>query len=399
MTGEHELDPDAVPSLRVADLRDELRRRGLRQNGVKQELVDRLRTHLQAKIDAGVAAALSGGQGLASGQTKKVSVGDVITTPTSLALHTPLELPRQPASTLTNTPRPVTPPARDTLRPINETTRKSNSASHNRTGTDRKDIDPYLITELTGHWFINTKEGFFDHFFPIVDNPWFNSIPLPVPFPRDCSQNKVIDYFTAYQTAVQPFIGADRGEWATSPSSALRHHSNVHHNPDLYVRIAGSSDHWSTVLVVSELKNEKGLNDLNLKKVLIRLASYAREVFATQPGRSFVHGFSLVRSVMRCWVFTRAGALGSSPFNLCDDQSLPLFKRIFVHYLFRKRADLGAPNMGEITINGRCFRLEKKLFSTAAIVSRGTTCWGASEIHGLIPHPVHVVLNWTNPGQ
>ena len=137
------------------------------------------------------------------------------------------------------------------------------------------------------------------------------------------------------------------------------------------MRIAGSDDHWSTVLVVSVLENEKGLSNLNLKNVLIRLASYAREVFETQPGRSFVHGFSLVRSAMRCWVFTRAGALGSSSFNLRDDQSLPLFKRIFVNYLFRSRANLGAPNMGETTISGHRFRLERKLFSTAAIVFEG----------------------------
>ena len=62
MTSGCELDPNAVPSLRVVDIRDEVRRRGLRQNEVKQELVDRLRTHLRAKIDARAAAALSSGR-------------------------------------------------------------------------------------------------------------------------------------------------------------------------------------------------------------------------------------------------------------------------------------------------------------------------------------------------
>ena len=51
--------------------------------------------------------------------------------------------------------------------------------------------------------------------------------------------------------------------------------SNARRNPGLYVRIVGSDDHWSTVLVVSELESEKSLNDLNL---LIRLASYVRVI-------------------------------------------------------------------------------------------------------------------------
>ena len=62
MASGRELDPNAVPSLRVVDLRDEVQRRSLRQNEVKQELVDRLRTHLRAKIDARAAATLSRGR-------------------------------------------------------------------------------------------------------------------------------------------------------------------------------------------------------------------------------------------------------------------------------------------------------------------------------------------------
>ena len=90
------------------------------------------------------------------------------------------------------------------------------------------DLGRHVITELTGHWFMNANEGFFDHFFPVIDSPWHNLIPSLAPFSRDCSQNKVIDYFTAYQAALQPFVGAGQGEWAASPSSALRHRSNAH---------------------------------------------------------------------------------------------------------------------------------------------------------------------------
>ena len=47
--------------LRVVDLRDELRRRELRFSGVKQELVNRLHTRIQAEVNARVAAIPSEG--------------------------------------------------------------------------------------------------------------------------------------------------------------------------------------------------------------------------------------------------------------------------------------------------------------------------------------------------
>ena len=54
---------------------------------------------------------------------------------------------------------------------------------------------------------------------------------------------------------------------------------------------------------MSELENDKSLNDLSLKKVLIRLASYVREIFAT---RSFVHGSPLVGSGLMIYLKSAA---------------------------------------------------------------------------------------------
>jgi Fungal protein kinase len=51
---------------------------------------------------------------------------------------------------------------------------------------------------------------------------------------------------------------------------------------------------------IGELKQSENLNDY--KKELLWLCGHAREVFASQPTRIFLHGFVIHGSVVELWV-------------------------------------------------------------------------------------------------
>jgi hypothetical protein len=138
---------------------------------------------------------------------------------------------------------------------------------------------------------------------------------------------------------------------------------------------------WSKVLVVGELKCEEGLGDLN-QRVVIQLASYAYEMFVAQPGRRFVHAFSVINSQMRCWIFLRAGGVASLRFNLRTKAGLEYFRRVFVGYMTQNSYALGGSS-GNVDVSsphgGVSFKLDgDPLFRAKAIVSRATTCWPLS---------------------
>lgn len=67
---------------------------------------------------------------------------------------------------------------------------------------------------------------------------------------------------------------------------------------DVFVKRRGieqSGKHdWKDVYVIGELKQSKWL----LKKILLQLARYMRDVFTAQPTRRFIHGFFLHGSIM-----------------------------------------------------------------------------------------------------
>src|SRR5947209_9163159 len=93
---------------------------------------------------------------------------------------------------------------------------------------------------------------------------------------------------------------------------------------------------WWMFHVVGELKENP---DYDERKGFVQLVGYVREIFSAQPGRRFVHGFSLYGDCMRCWVFDRVGAVGSELFSI--NRSPELFCRTIAAYTTMNLEELG----------------------------------------------------------
>lgn len=116
-------------------------------------------------------------------------------------------------------------------------------------------------------------------------------------------------------------------------------------------------------------------------ELVIQLANYVRETFGCQPGRRFIHAFTVINERMRCWVFTRSGGIGSPRFLLDSAEGIGIFRRVFSSYL--NNQDLGLAGVQDIMVPqtiacGRfSIQLQNTVFHVQAIVTRAITCWNA----------------------
>ncbi|KAI5777266.1 hypothetical protein EDC01DRAFT_732611 [Geopyxis carbonaria] len=231
-----------------------------------------------------------------------------------------------------------------------------NSASHMETSTTHKILDEKLEYELKDHLW-TADDSFFDHFFPEIPG-----LPLPQsPFPAEATEAQVVQWFKEYQDQVKvsahtPVSGIT---WEASGRRYLKYLDRADptlRSPDLFTYNRG------------ELKyHTKGLSDFD-RALIIQLAGYAREVFRCQPGRRFVHGYTLVNENMRCWVFTRSGGVVSPRLTLTELSDLNTFSRVFYGYLHNPDlgiADVGLPGddkpMKAIKVDGKELWLGKKV--------------------------------------
>jgi len=149
------------------------------------------------------------------------------------------------------------------------------------------------------------------------------------------------------------------------------------------------------------------------------LAGYARHVFHRQPDRQFVHGFTIINSTLRCWVYARSGAFASSSVDLSTTQGLSVFCRAYNGYLAMSLTEMGfavdpaatattvtattsvttaAPDT--ITIGDRKIIRGEPFFTTHAIVTRGTTCWTAQPTDSETAElPWVLKVSWRYPGR
>ncbi|KAI5790696.1 hypothetical protein DFH27DRAFT_570996 [Peziza echinospora] len=92
---------------------------------------------------------------------------------------------------------------------------------------------------------------------------------------------------------------------------------------------------WRCVRIVGELKKnfrESGPERRAHSKMVLTISHRVREIFGTQPGRRYVHAFSLCGSLLRCFLFDRSGVVASEHFNIHSKPELTV--RVFHAYLY-----------------------------------------------------------------
>ncbi|CAH0044867.1 unnamed protein product [Clonostachys solani] len=140
---------------------------------------------------------------------------------------------------------------------------------------------------------------------------------------------------------------------------------------------------YKHVLVVGEQK--KSYDKGRFEADLLQLTRYVRGVFADQPTRRFVHGFTLCAFTMELWVFDRSGPYSSGSFDIHANPEK--FARAIIVY-----ATMDDDAMGRDTFiqreNGHRYipvddtngnqtriRLGRPMVRQKAVVCRGTTCF------------------------
>lgn len=93
---------------------------------------------------------------------------------------------------------------------------------------------------------------------------------------------------------------------------------------------------WRDIEAIGELKAS---DNRGVKDTLVQLARYARDVFACQPTRRYLHAFSIEGPQMTAWVFDRSGCYSSGPFNIHKEPER--FIRMMAGYTMMNEDELG----------------------------------------------------------
>ncbi len=208
-------------------------------------------------------------------------------------------------------------------------------------------------------------------------------------YPNPPTQALVLEWLFGLQ---EDFFPDERGYYYTTHNRALSG-SDAKRQLDIFVKprlpeLVEATHEWKAVRVIGELKQGKENN----KALLLQLAAYARELFASQPTRRFIHGFTLCNTAMRLWVFDRSGPYSSTHFDIHDQPDR--FVRTLVGYAMMSDTELGLDTFVErhdddmfVTVkesgSEKNRRLQLDLEPIArqrAIVCRGTSCYRARDV-------------------
>ncbi|KAH6611293.1 hypothetical protein Trco_001313 [Trichoderma cornu-damae] len=161
--------------------------------------------------------------------------------------------------------------------------------------------------------------------------------------------------------------------------------------------------HRSHILVPGELKSN---SDADVpSKAWSDLAIYVREVFAAQDSRRFVLAFTLCGPYLRLWEFDRLGGMASERFNINEPKGGLEFVAAMLGFLWMDKEGLGFdPRIMEsggkrsidIERDGKKERLiiDKLIWRSRGITSRGTTCWKAYREDDPQKKPLVIKESW-----
>ncbi|KAF8429921.1 hypothetical protein BGX38DRAFT_1232623, partial [Terfezia claveryi] len=159
---------------------------------------------------------------------------------------------------------------------------------------------------------------------------------------------------------------------------------------------AKSNHSWKDVLVLEEFKSNSKM-DLG-KSLILQLARYVREAFGAQPGRRFMHAFTMYGERARFWMFDRVGISISVFYNISTEPGQNFFIHGLLCYMVMTASQLGfderykdtlgevfLPSMGGsanpayLHLGNKKFQLMRILSWSPAIVTRATLCWLAKD--------------------
>ncbi|KAF9730065.1 hypothetical protein PMIN01_11998 [Paraphaeosphaeria minitans] len=161
---------------------------------------------------------------------------------------------------------------------------------------------------------------------------------------------------------------------------------------------------WSHILIPGELKSNP-LDD-RASKAWLDLGRYAREVFAAQPSRRFVLGFTLCGSRMRLWEFDRLGGIASESFDI-NEGGLQFVSAV-LGFLWLNEEQLGFDATIVTDGNKQYIDIERNdcterliidgvMKRTPCIAGRATTCWKAHREGDESKVPLVIKDSWQYP--
>ena len=293
-----------------------------------------------------------------------------------------------------------TPPTAFDEHPL-DTPLKSTSSSQRANEQTHNDIDERILQEINGCVY-NDTGGLYQKYFEgkswsaeagrivqtadpqVVNGRWSD-------YPQPPTQTAFLDWFWRFQAK---FLQKGRGKFSASPDLPLAG-SDCKRKPDLFMvhrsilKHDGKND-WADVRVIGELKQSEIRGKYT--EELLWFCEHAREVFASQPTRRFLHGFFIRGSQMELWIFDRSGPYSSKWFDIHQQPSR--FIKIMAGYSLMSDDDLGLNThlkedkldryilfKGEAKTEDHLYLEDEPMASQRAIVCRGTTCYRAKREH------------------
>jgi len=291
----------------------------------------------------------------------------------------------------------------------NDTPLWSNSSSQRADEQKHDDLDDRIRQEIDGCVYQET-EGFYEKYFEgkwpkkiqrivrsinpqVVSGRWIG-------YPEPPTEGAFLDWFCALQKRCFPNKQRTYHSSARVPLKG----SKCKRKPDIFLAHFDAADeeeryNWVDVQVIGELKQTK-IRRMETEE-LVRFCGHAREVFASQPTRRFLHGFIIRASLMELWVFDRSGLYSSEQFDIHQDPHR--FLTIMVGYTLMSDEELGLdtyiktdkigkyiePKQDGGKVYERLYLEDKPIASQRAIIYRGTACYRAKRKK--VKHWEHVV--------
>ncbi|RYO80972.1 hypothetical protein DL766_006525 [Monosporascus sp. MC13-8B] len=280
-----------------------------------------------------------------------------------------------------------------------DTPLKSTSSSQRANEQTHDDIDERILQEVNKCVYRDTG-GFYKKYFE--GKQWSAEAEHTVQrvnpqvrggrwteYPAVPSQTAFLEWFRAFQIN---FLRGGCGLFCESPDLPLAG-SDCKREPDLFLASPDAPKHngkynWADIRVTGELKKSEIRGEYT--KELLWFSGHAREVFAAQATRRFLHGFIIRGSTMELWVLDRSGPYASENFDIHNDPRR--FIKIMFGYTRMSDEELGVNTYIKEGEEGKSIVLDeegreeerlyledKPITFQRTIVCKGTTCYRAKK--------------------